>query len=95
MLDHISIVRPGLDENVTWLRDFGRQFGPLMPHVFDQHNHPESFEISIIARHNVTAASRKKTIPALAFWHLDVSYVENPSDAIFFIQRNFEAKAIK
>jgi hypothetical protein len=62
---------------------------------FDQHNHPESFEISIIARHNVTAASRKKTIPAIAFWHLDVSYVENPSDAIFFIQRNFEAKAIK
>ncbi len=35
MLDHVAIVVPELEENVTWLRDFGRRFGPLVPHVLD------------------------------------------------------------
>lgn len=83
LLDHIAIVMPDLDENVTWLRDFGQQFGPLVPHVLDQYHHPESFEVSIIARHMGTAVSRTTAIPAGAFWHSDLSYEENPSDAIF------------
>lgn len=83
MLQHVAIVMPDLQENVTWLRDFGRRFGPLVPHILDQYHHPETFEVSIIARHMNTTASRTTAIPAGAFWHSDLSYEENPSDAIF------------
>ncbi|MGI9382385.1 MAG: TauD/TfdA dioxygenase family protein [Methyloligellaceae bacterium] len=83
MLDHLAIVVPELEENVTWLRDLGRRFGPLVPHVLDQYHHPETYEVSIIARHTGTAESRTTPIPAGAFWHTDLSYEENPSDAIF------------
>ncbi len=83
MLRHVAIVMPDLAENVTWLRDFGRRFGPLVPHILDQYHHPDTFEVSIIARHMGTAASRTTAIPAGAFWHSDLSYEENPSDAIF------------
>lgn len=83
MLDRVAIVIPDLEENVTWLRDFGRQFGPLVPHVLDQYHHPASFEVSIIARHMGTPQSRTTAIPAGAFWHSDLSYEEAPSDAIF------------
>ncbi len=31
VFDHIVI--PDLEENVPWLHDFGRRFGPLVPHV--------------------------------------------------------------
>ncbi len=37
MFDHIAIVIPDLEENVPWLHDFGRRFGPLVPHVLDQY----------------------------------------------------------
>ena len=83
LFDHIAIVAPELDENVAWLRDFGRRFGPLVPHVLDQYHHPETFEVSIIARHTGTTESRDTPTPAGAFWHSDLSYEENPSDAIF------------
>ena len=45
MLDHVVIVIPDLDKNVTWLLDFNQQLGPLAPHVLDQYHHPETFEI--------------------------------------------------
>lgn len=83
MLDHIAIVVPELEENVPWLRDFGARFGPLVPHVLDQYHHPEGFEVSIIARNTGNAESRDTAKPAGAFWHSDLSYEENPSDAIF------------
>lgn len=83
LLDRIAIVMPDLQENVSWLRDFGRRFGPLVPHVLDQYHHPDSFEVSIIARNMDTPQSRITKIPAGAFWHSDLSYEENPSDAIF------------
>lgn len=83
MLDHVAIVIPELEENVPWLRDFGRRFGPLVPHVLDQYHHPDGFEVSIIARNTGTAESRDTVKPAGAFWHSDLSYEANPSDAIF------------
>lgn len=83
MFDHVAIVIPELEENVPWLRDFGRRFGPLVPHVLDQYHHPETFEVSIIARNTGTAESRETPKPAGAFWHTDLSYEERPSDAIF------------
>lgn len=83
LLERIALVMPDLEENVTWLRNFGRRFGPLVPHVLDQYHHPDSFEVSIIARHMGTPQSRTTAIPAGAFWHSDLSYEENPSDAIF------------
>ena len=84
MLDHVVIVIPDLDENVTWLPDFNQQLGLIAPHVLDQYHHPETFEISIIAQHNVTAASRKKAISALAFWHLDLKLCRKPIRCDFF-----------
>jgi len=83
MYDYIAIVIPQLEENVGWLRDFGRRFGPLVPHVLDQYHHPETFEVTIIARNTGTSESRDTVKPAGAFWHSDLSYEENPSDAIF------------
>ncbi|MFQ5937389.1 MAG: TauD/TfdA dioxygenase family protein [Acidiferrobacterales bacterium] len=83
MLEHIAIVIPELEENVTWLRDFGRRFGPLVPHVLDQYHHPETYEVSIIARNMDTAESRTTPVPAGAFRHSDLSYEKQPSDAIF------------
>ncbi len=83
MFDHIAIVIPDLAENVPWLHDFGRRFGPLVPHVLDQYHHPETHEISIIARNDATPQSRTTGKPAGAFWHSDLSYEREPSDAIF------------
>ncbi|MDH3580044.1 MAG: TauD/TfdA family dioxygenase [Hyphomicrobiales bacterium] len=83
MLDHVAIVIPELEENVPWLRGFGHRFGPLVPHVLDQYHHPDGFEVSIIARNTGTAESRDTAKPAGAFWHSDLSYEKNPSDAIF------------
>ena len=83
MYDNIAIVVPELEENVPWLRDFGARFGPLVPHVLNQYHHPEGFEVSIIARNTGTSESRDTAKPAGAFWHSDLSYEANPSDAIF------------
>ncbi|MEM6624409.1 MAG: TauD/TfdA family dioxygenase [Pseudomonadota bacterium] len=83
MFDHIAIVIPDLDEDVPWLRDLGRRFGPLVPHALDQYHHPATSEISIIARNDGTAQSRTTGKPAGAFWHSDLSYDRAPSDAIF------------
>jgi taurine dioxygenase len=83
MFDHVAIVIPELEENVPWLHDFGRRFGHLVPHVLDQYHHPQTPEISIIARNDGTAQSRTTGKPAGAFWHSDLSYETEPSDAIF------------
>ena len=83
MCDHVAIVIPELEENVPWLRDFGHRFGPLVPHILDQYHHPDGFEVSIIARNTGTVESRDTAKPAGAFWHSDLSYEANPSDAIF------------
>ena len=83
MFDHVAIVIRDLEENVPWLHDFGRRFGHLVPHVLDQYHHPATHEISIIARNDGTAQSRTTGKPAGAFWHSDLSYEAEPSDAIF------------
>lgn len=83
MYDHVAIVAPELEENVPWLRDFGSRFGPLVPHVLNQYHHPDGFEVSIIARNTGTTESRETAKPAGAFWHSDLSYEKEPSDAIF------------
>jgi taurine dioxygenase len=92
MLDHVAIVIPELEENVTWLRDFGRRFGPLVPHVLNQYHHPETYEVSIIARNMDSPESRTTPIPAGAFWHSDLSYEANPSDAIFLYATHLPRK---
>jgi len=83
MFDHVAIVIPDLQENTTWLRDLGRRFGPLVPHALEQYHHPDTHEISVIARNDGTAQSRTTDKPAGAFWHSDLSYDRAPSDAIF------------
>lgn len=83
MCEHVAIVAHDLEENVPWLRDFGSRFGPLVPHVLDQYHHPDGFEVSIIARNTGTRESRDTAKPAGAFWHSDLSYEKDPSDAIF------------
>lgn len=83
MFDHLAIVIPDLEENVGWLHEFGRRFGHLVPHALDQYHHPDTHEISIIARNDGTSHSRTTGKPAGAFWHSDLSYEREPSDAIF------------
>ena len=92
MYDHVAIVAPELEENVPWLRDFTARFGPLVPHVLDQYHHPEGFEVSIIARNTGTSESRSTPKPAGAFWHSDLSYEKNPSDAIFLYSTQIPSK---
>jgi taurine dioxygenase len=92
MYDHIAIVAPDLEENVPWLRDFTARFGPLVPHVLDQYHHPEGFEVSIIARNTGTTESRSTAKPAGAFWHSDLSYEKEPSDAIFLYSTQIPSK---
>ncbi|UTW50427.1 TauD/TfdA family dioxygenase [bacterium SCSIO 12827] len=92
MLEHIAIVIPDLEENVPWLRDFGSRFGPLVPHILNQYHHPDGFEVSIIAKNMGTAESRTTPKPAGAFWHSDLSYEVNPSDAIFLYSTHLPSK---
>lgn len=82
LLDHIAIVVSELDEEVDWLLGFGRRFGPLVPHILDQYHHPASSEMSIIAANMDVPQSRGTAMPAGAFWHSDLSYDADPSDAI-------------
>ena len=83
MLDHVLIVISDLQEDHDWLLDFGRRFGPLVPHALARYHHPYSSEISIIAANLDTAESRQTAKPAGSFWHSDLSYMSGPSDAIF------------
>ena len=92
MCEHVAIVAPDLEENVPWLRDFGTRFGPLVPHILDQYHHPDGFEVSIIARNTGTKESRDTAKPAGAFWHSDLSYEKEPSDAIFLYSTQIPSK---
>lgn len=83
MLDHVLIVISELEENHDWLLDFGRRFGPLVPHALARYHHPLSSDISIIAANMDSAEARKTVKPAGSFWHSDLSYMAEPSDAIF------------
>ncbi len=83
MLDHVLIVISDLEENHDWLLDFGRRFGPLVPHALEQYHHPRSSDLSIIAANLDNAEARTTAKPAGSFWHSDLSYKIEPSDAIF------------
>jgi taurine dioxygenase len=92
MCENVAIVVPELEENVPWLRDFGSRFGPLVPHILNQYHHPDGFEVSIIARNTGTRESRDTAKPAGAFWHSDLSYEKDPSDAILLYSTQVPSK---
>jgi taurine dioxygenase len=82
LLDHLAVVFD-VREDFDWLLDFGRRFGPLVPHILTQFHHPRTPEMSIISANMDDAESRTTAKPAGAFWHSDLSYCRDPSDAIF------------
>ena len=82
LLDHLAVVIPELDEDFAWLLALGRRFGPLIPHILTQFHHPDTPEMSIITANMASAESRRTPKPAGAFWHSDLSYCRDPSDAI-------------
>lgn len=83
MLDHLVIVIDDVPDDFDWLLHFGRRFGPLVPHILTQFHHPKTPEMSIITANMDDAESRRTVKPAGAFWHSDLSYCRDPSDAIF------------
>jgi taurine dioxygenase len=82
LLEHLAVVFD-LQEDFDWLLAFGRRFGPLVPHILTQFHHPRTPEMSIISANMDNAESRTTAMPAGAFWHSDLSYCRDPSDAIF------------
>jgi alpha-ketoglutarate-dependent taurine dioxygenase len=82
LLEHL-VVAAALDEDVDWLLAFGRRFGPLVPHILTQFHHPKTPEMSVITANMDNAEARTTEKPAGAFWHSDLSYCRDPSDAIF------------
>ena len=83
LLDHLAIVIADLEDDLDWLLDVGRRFGPLTPHILTRFHHPKTPEMSIITANMDNAESRQTAMPAGAFWHSDLSYCRDPSDAIF------------
>lgn len=83
LIEHLAVVIDDLDEDIGWLQAFGRRFGPLVPHILTQFHHPCTPEMSIITANMNNAESRATAKPAGAFWHSDLSYCRDPSDAIF------------
>ncbi len=81
LVDHLVLVISGVAGDFQPLLDFGRRFGTLVPHVLEQYHHPETSEVSIISTDPATGAGRTTDMPAGAFWHSDLSYDANPSDA--------------
>ena len=81
LLDHVVFVISGLAPEFQALLEFGRRFGRLVPHILTQYHHPENPEVSVIS--NVADGGQGRTTgkPAGAFWHSDLSYDANPSDA--------------
>lgn len=79
--DHLVFVISGLQADLGALSRFSRRFGPLVPHVLEQYHHPETSDVSIISTNPETGAGRSTDMPAGAFWHSDLSYDANPSDA--------------
>ena len=83
LLEHLAIVIAEVEEDFDWLLDFGRRFGPLTPHILTRFHHPKTPEMSVITANMDNAESRETAKPAGAFWHSDLSYCRDPSDAIF------------
>lgn len=83
METHLAIVIEDLPEDPAWLLAVGRRFGPLVPHMYGQYHHPFSSEISVIAAKTGTREARPTAKAAGAYWHSDLSYKKEPSDAIF------------
>jgi taurine dioxygenase len=83
LLEHLALVIPDVEEDFDWLMDFGRRFGPLTPHILTRFHHPKSPQMSIISANMDNVQSRQTVKPAGAFWHSDLSYCRDPSDAIF------------
>ena len=83
LLDYLVVVIPDLEDDVDWLLNFGRRFGPLAPHILRRFHHPKTPEMSIISANMDSGKSRTTAKPAGAFWHSDLSYCRDPSDAIF------------
>jgi len=81
LVDHLVVVISGLEPDFQALLAFGRRFGRLVPHVLTQYHHPATSEVSIISTDPATGAGRTTAAPAGAFWHSDLSYDANPSDA--------------
>ena len=81
LVDHLVLVISGLPGDFQALLAFGRRFGTLVSHVLEQYHHPETSEVSIISTDPATGAGRTTDMPAGAFWHSDLSYDANPSDA--------------
>ena len=82
LLENLAVVLE-LEEDFDWLLAFGHRFGPLVPHILTQFHHPRTPEMSIITANMDRAESRTTSKPAGAFWHSDLSYCRDPSDAIF------------
>jgi len=83
LVDHIVFVIPDLPLEFGWMLDLCRRFGPLVPHILDQYHHPQSSECSVISMNTGDAFGRATGRPAGSYWHSDLSYDANPSDAIF------------
>jgi taurine dioxygenase len=81
LVDHLVLVISRLPDDFQPLLRFGRRFGTLVPHILEQYHHPETSEVSIISTDPSTGAGRTTEMPAGAFWHSDLSYDANPSDA--------------
>ncbi len=81
LLDHLVIVISGQEAELEPLARFGRRFGGLVPHVLEQYHHPETSDVSIISTDPKTGAGRTTEKPSGGFWHSDLSYDVNPSDA--------------
>lgn len=83
LVAHLVVVIPDLPPDFDALLAFGRRFGRLMPHILTQYHHPRTSEVSIISTDPATGAGRTTAKTAGAFWHSDLSYDANPSDATF------------
>jgi|GEM_PF-2031101 len=83
LLEHLAIVIADVEDDLDWLLHVGRRFGPLTPHILTRFHHPKTPEMSIITANMDNAESRETARPAGAFWHSDLSYCRDPSDAIF------------
>ena len=81
LLDHLVFIISGIEADLQSLVRFARRFGKLVPHVLEQYHHPDTSEVSIISTDEKTGAGRTTDMPAGAFWHSDLSYDVNPSDA--------------
>jgi taurine dioxygenase len=83
LVDHIVFVIPDLAQEFSWMLDLCQRFGPLVPHILDQYHHPDSHECSVISMNTGDAFARGTGKPAGSYWHSDLSYDADPSDAIF------------